>query len=76
MPLEDRELEVDESAKLHARLSEKRQHGWQRWKGEYVHDLMESHHIKRGARNYPEDGEVVLIVREEKNKGVKEGSPF
>ena len=48
---------------------------WQHWKGEYVHGLMESHHIKRGTRNYPEVGEVVLIVREEKNKGVKEGSP-
>ena len=45
------------------------------WKGEYVHGLMESHHIKRGTRNYPEVGEVVLIVREKKNKGVKEGSP-
>ena len=48
---------------------------WQHWKGEYVHGLMESHHIKRGTRNYPEVGEVVLIVREKKNKGVKEGSP-
>ena len=60
---------------LHARFSEKKQHVWQRWKREYVHGLMESHHIKRGARNYPEVGEVVLIVKEEKNKGVKEGSP-
>ena len=47
---------------------------WQQWKREYVHGHMESHHIKRGARNFPEVGEVVLIVREEKNKGVKEGS--
>lgn len=29
---------------------------------------MESHHIKRGARNYSEVGEVVLIVGEEKNR--------
>ena len=42
---------------------------WQRGKREYVHGLMESHHIKRGARNYSEVREVVLIVREEKNRG-------
>ena len=42
---------------------------WQHWKGEYVHGLMESHHIKRGTRNYPEVGEVVLIVREKKEQG-------
>ena len=42
---------------------------WQRWKRECVHDLMESRHIKRGARNYSEVGEVVLIVGEKKNRG-------
>ena len=30
---------------------------------------MESHRIKRGARNYPEVREVVLLVGEEKNRG-------
>lgn len=46
-----------------------RQHVWQRWKRGYFHGLTESHHIRRGARNYQEDEEVVLIVREEKNRG-------
>ena len=31
--------------------------------------LMESRHIKRGARNYSEVGEILLIVGEEKNGG-------
>lgn len=42
---------------------------WQQWKREYFHGLMESHHIRRRAWNYPEVEEVVLIVREEKNRG-------
>ena len=67
--VEDRELEGAETTKLMARLSEKKQHVWQRWKREYVHGLIESHHIKRGARNYPKVGEVLLIVGEEKNRG-------
>ena len=40
----------------------------QRWKRECVHGLMESRHIKRGARNYSEVGEILLIVGEEKNR--------
>lgn len=60
--IEDIELDRDEVTKLHARLNEKRQHVWQRWKMEYVHGLMESHRIKRGESGYPEIGEVVLII--------------
>ena len=42
--IEDIEMDGDEVTKLHARLNEKRQHVWQRWK-EYVHGLMEiTHH--------------------------------
>ena len=40
--IEDIELDGNEVTKLRARLNEKRQHVWQRWK-EYVHGLMESH---------------------------------
>ena len=46
-----------------------RQHVCQQWKREYFHGLMESHHIRTGARNYWQGKEVVLIVREEKNRG-------
>ena len=46
-----------------------RQHVCQQWKREYFHGLMESHHIRTGAQNYWEGEEVVLIVREEKNRG-------
>ena len=67
--IEDIELDGDEVTKLHARLMQKRQHAWQRWKREYVHGLMESHRIKRGDNNYPDIGEVVLIVGDEKNRG-------
>ncbi|XP_068721773.1 uncharacterized protein [Montipora capricornis] len=67
--IEDIELDRDEVTKLHARLNEKRQHVWQRWKKEYVHSLMESDRIKRGECNYPEIGEIVLIIGDEKNRG-------
>ena len=48
---------------------EKRQHVWQRWKREYLHSLMENHRISRGSNSYPEVGEIVLIVGDEKNRG-------
>ncbi|KAL9967322.1 hypothetical protein ACROYT_G025523 [Oculina patagonica] len=67
--IEDIELDGDEVTKLQARLNEKRQHVWQRWKKEYVHGLMESHRIKRGESDFPEIGEVVLIIGDEKNRG-------
>ena len=38
-------------------------------KKEYVHGLMESHRIKRGESDYPEIGEIVLIIGDEKNRG-------
>ena len=46
-----------------------RQHVRPRWKREYICGLMESHRIRRGTRIYPEVEEVVLIVREEENRG-------
>ena len=67
--IEDIELDGDEVTKLQMRLKEKRQHVWQRWKKEYVHGLMESHRIKRGESDYPEIGEIVLIIGDEKNRG-------
>ena len=67
--LEDIELDGDEVTKLHARLNEERQHVWQRWKKEYVYGLMESHRIKRGECDYPEIGEIILIIGDEKNRG-------
>ena len=45
-----------------------RQHVRPQWKREYISGLMESHRIKRGVQNYLEVEEVVLIVREEKNR--------
>ena len=34
-----------------------------------MHGLMESHRIKRGESDYPEIGEIVLIIGDEKNRG-------
>ena len=67
--IDDIQLDRDEVTKLDARLNEKSQHMWQRWKMEYVHGLMESHRIKRGESGFPEIGEVVLIIGDEKNRG-------
>jgi len=59
----------DKVTKLNTSLNEKRQHIWQKWKKECTHSLMKSHQITRGDGNYPEFGEVVVIVDEEKNGG-------
>ena len=67
--IEDIELEGAEVTKLQVRLNEKRQHVSQRWKKEYVHRLMESHRIKRGESDYPEIGEIVHVIGDEKNRG-------
>ena len=58
----------DKVTKLNTSLNEKRQHIWQKWKKECTHSLMKSHQITRDG-NYPEFGEVVVIVDEEKNGG-------
>ena len=68
-PIEDIELDGDETTKLRKRLAEKKQHAWQRWKSEYIHGLMECHRINKGTNAHPEIGEVVLLVGDEKNRG-------
>ena len=68
-PIEDIELDGDETTKLHKRLAEKKQHAWQRWKAEYIHGLMECHRVNKGTNAHPETGEIVLLVGDEKNRG-------
>ena len=67
--MEDIEIEGDEISKLHARLLQKRQHVWQRWKKEYMHSLMEHHRVHRGVGSVPAIGEIVLLAGDGKNRG-------
>ena len=50
-------------------LNTARQHAWSCWQKENVRGLMESHRINRDISCLPEVGKIVLVVRQEKNKG-------
>ena len=54
----------DEVVKLNNWMKQKRQHAWQGWKTEYMHSLME--HRVSGVNAYPDVGEIVLVVGDEK----------
>jgi hypothetical protein len=68
--LEDREQGESEVTKTQRRLNTARQHAWNRWHKEYIHSLMESHCIVKGDGQLPKVGEIVLALREEKNRGL------
>ena len=68
--LEDLEVDVDSVTKFQRRLENARAHVWSRWSREYVRSLMDYHRINRKEAVVPEVGEVVLIVGEEKNRGL------
>lgn len=68
--LEDLEPDESEVSKMHKRLNTARQHAWNRWHKEYIHGLMESHRMVKGDGKLPNVGEVVLIIGEEKNRGL------
>ncbi|KAK3749831.1 hypothetical protein QZH41_004612 [Actinostola sp. cb2023] len=43
---------------------------WSRWTTEYLRSLREQHRLKhKGANNHPNEGEVVIIKSDEKNRG-------
>ena len=58
--------------KLNKRLRMAREHEWKRWRKGNLHSLMESHRINRKTAVIPEIGEIVLVVDDEKNKGLRE----
>ena len=45
--LEDTEVDEDVLIRADKQLKLKRQHAWQRWRGEYIHSLMEQHRVNR-----------------------------
>ena len=68
--LEDVEAEEEGFTKTTRRLVNARRHVWSRWHKEYINSLMEVHRIKKGTGDIPQIGEVVLIIGEEKNRGL------
>lgn len=69
-PVEDIEnSEAEKLTKMSRRLEDAKAHVWKRWKREYVNSLMESHRLNKETGTTPKVGEIVLIVRDEKNRG-------
>ena len=68
--LEDQERDESKVTKMEKRLKVARQHSWNRWHKEYIHSLMESHRIVKFDGQLPRVGEVVLVLGEEKNRGL------
>ena len=66
--LEDTEVDEDVLIRADKQLKLKRQHAWRRWGSEYIHSLMEQHRVNRKPADYPDVGEVVLVVGDERNK--------
>ena len=64
-PIEDIELIEDDKenlTKMNKRLEEAKAHTWRRWKREYIHSLMEGHHLNKEGGATPVVGEVVLVI--------------
>ena len=68
--LEDLEIEFESLTKFQRRLQHAREHAWRRWSREYVSSLMEQHRMKRSDAMIPGVGEIVLVVGEQKNRGI------
>ena len=68
--LEDIEVESESFAKFQRRLQHAREHAWRRWSRGYVRSLMEQHRMKRSDAAIPGVGEIVLVVGDQKNRGI------
>ena len=66
--LEDINVEENDLTKMQRRLSSARQRVWQRWKKEYLDNLMGVHCITKSHTCIPKLGEIVLVLGEEKNR--------
>ena len=66
--LENTEADEDVLIRADKQLKLKRQHVWQRWRSEYIHSLTEQHRMNKIPADYPDVGEVVFVVGDEKNK--------
>ena len=64
------DFEEEQTSCMQKRLELARQHAWSRLQREYVHGLMEFHRINKGQNDVPQVGKVVLVVGEEKNRGL------
>lgn len=68
--LENIEVEDGELTRFDKRLRNAREHVWSRWQKERIDSLMDAHRINRTDNQPPQIGEVMLIVGEEKNRGL------
>ena len=68
--LDNTEVDFESVTKCQGQLENARTHAWTRWSRDYVRTLMDYHSINRTEAVVPEIGEVVLIVGEEKNRGL------
>ena len=68
--LEDIEVESESLTKFQRRLQHAREHARRGWSREYVRSLMKQHRMKRSGAAIPGVGEIVLVVGEQKNRGI------
>ena len=68
--LEDIEVESESLNKFQRRQQHAREHAWRRRSREYVRSLMEKHRMKRSDAVIPGVGEIVLVVGEQKSRGI------
>ena len=69
-PVDDTEAsDAEKLTRMIKRLENGKAHAWKRWKGEYVHCLMESTRLNKERASTPNVGEVVIIVGDAKNRG-------
>ena len=68
--LEDIEVESESLTKFRRRLQHAREQACRRWSREYVRSLMEQHRMKGSDAVIPGVGEIVLVVGEQKNRGI------
>ena len=67
--LEDIDIVENDLTKMQRRLSNARQHVWQRLKKEYLNSLMIVHRITKSNTCIPKLGDIVLVSGEDKNRG-------
>ena len=68
--IEDTEVEIEDVTKCQKRLESVRNHAWKRWSKEYINSLIDYHRVNRTEAKIPQIGEIVLLVGEEKNRGL------
>ena len=61
--------DAEKLTRMAKQLKNAKANAWKRWKREYVQSLKESHRLDKDTGTIPQVGEIVLIIRDETNRG-------